>query len=191
MVDPRLPPIPRRTSEAMRVQHLAFSRLPVCPAPMRMPLSYPRPTEPHQPPLRGHGFSHAAKSGNGEVNVKWSTESCSGSLYYGSPGHHSPVRQATSNARRLEWSRDWPWITHFGFARALPSTAASDVHGSARFHPRMSEMSAWKAEVRRWLVLHTVTRGTPMTQDFSDSQGVQWVQYSIENQNGQRFKDGA
>ena len=30
-----------------------------------------------------------------------------------------------------------------------------------------------------------------MTQNFSDSQGLQWVQDSIENKNGQRFKDGA
>lgn len=40
-------------------------------------------------------------------------------------------------------------------------------------------------------LLHTVTQGASMTQNFSDSQGLQWVHNSIENQNGQRFKDGA
>lgn len=57
--------------------------------------------------------------------------------------------------------------------------------------PRVGNVRSERQKSGAGPLLHTVTRGASMTQNFSDSQGLPWVQNAIENQNGLRFKDGA
>lgn len=83
-------------------------------------------------------------------------------------------------------------MTHFGFTMALPSTAASDVHSSACFHPCMSEMSA--VEGRSQALAHfsiQSLREPTMTRISLTLRDCRRCRTLLKTKSGLRFKDGA
>lgn len=158
-----------------------------------MSLSYPGSTEPHQPPPRaarvltrcqnryqrrqGCEMTHCIAFREPWITGLLGVFALSSSYKQ----CQMPRMISRSTLDNTFWIRDGSALhssLRCAQQRMLPSLRVGNVHNG-------------RQKSGAGPLLHTVTRGASMTQNFSDSQGLPWVQDSIENQNSLRFKDGA